>query len=104
VGKGDPRATAPFFAHSDTELNVSIFSRARASLMARRVSLFGTRSGNGKPFVSLTCAKNKLIASLEVIPIFLNTASAPRLSSGSTRARIVAVLDMLVPSNLLCSM
>jgi hypothetical protein len=35
------------------------------------------------------------MASLEVRPIFFSTASAPRFSSGSTRARTVAVLAMV---------
>src|SRR2546421_6286574 len=46
---------------------------------------FGIRTG-------LTWVRNRVMASLDVRPIFLSTASASHLSAGSTRARIVSDL------------
>jgi hypothetical protein len=39
-----------FFAQADADSNVSTFLRARVSLIACRVRLFGTRTEKGRPF------------------------------------------------------
>src|SRR4029077_15935058 len=85
-----------FFVQSANETNSSTFLPSRASLMACRVCLFGMRIGKGSPSFSLTWVRNSVMASLEVRPIFLSTASASRLSAGSTRARMVSDLPMCI--------